>query len=52
MKIAGLIIVFLLGGFFVNAQQIGSSPVYVYTINELCFFNKDNQKFIYRNDII
>ncbi|HEV2833650.1 MAG TPA: RraA family protein [Hanamia sp.] len=29
MKIAGIIIVFLLGGFFVNAQQIGASPEYV-----------------------
>ena len=29
MKIVGIIIVFLLGGFFVNAQQIGASPEYV-----------------------
>lgn len=29
MKIACLTILFLLGGFFVNAQQMGSSPEYV-----------------------
>ena len=29
MKIAGIIVAFLLGGFFANAQQIGASPEYV-----------------------